>query len=197
MCCCHGKFFIVSRENGVLWTCGNHGMGQCGMGNHGDDSYLLPVRIKYFVENKIMINKIDCGQQHVVVIGDGDIYCWGWNGKGQCGVGSNGDDVIKIPIMIDVLSKKDVVDIRVGNQHSGCITKDGEYWIWGCNCQNECCIKDSENEMTKQCLKIPKCVNQYIFECTKCDKIVDMVLSYCNSMFLVCCVIEFGMFKNV
>ncbi len=176
------------EENGNLWSCGDNGVGQCG--DDGQDKYSLPVKIKYFERNGIRVNKIDCGQQHVIVIDDEcNIYCWGWNNKGQCGVdvGVDGDDKIDVPVLNELLSKKGVVDIRAGNQHSGCITKDGEYYVWGCNCENECCFEnyDDENEGMR-CLKRPKCVNEYVMECTKCEKIVDMTLSYCNTMFLVC-----------
>lgn len=61
-------------------------------------------------------------------------------------------------ILNEKLLDKYVFDIKVGVQHCGCITKDGdhEYYIWGCNCYHECCNESDE----RKCF-IPRSANEH------------------------------------
>ena len=66
-------------------------------------------------------------------------YCWGINNNGQCGVDFNQTTRVSTPKRVEYeLKDVKIVGIRIGESHTGCITKNGDYYLWGGNEWNEC-----------------------------------------------------------
>jgi alpha-tubulin suppressor-like RCC1 family protein len=73
-------------------------------------------------------------------VANGEIFSWGFNNVGQCGLGgyfpSNGqpqqDYCVFHPTVILSL-KKTVKEIAAGNTHSLCLTNEGTVFSWGSN----------------------------------------------------------------
>jgi len=74
------------------------------------------------------IKKIAVGEHHtVMLIEGGDVYVWGRNQYGQCGLGKQ--ELINEPqLLTDV---KNVVDIACGANHTLFLTKDGAVYACG------------------------------------------------------------------
>ena len=64
---------------------------------------------------------------------NGDIYSWGHNGFGQCGIhlDKNVDEVVQTPTKIDFLEGKEIAQIRGGKHHAIARTATGEVLFWG------------------------------------------------------------------
>lgn len=64
---------------------------------------------------------------------NGNIYAWGHNGYGQCGVDleKNIDDIVPNPTIIEFLKGKDIAQIDGGNHHAIARTTNGEVLVWG------------------------------------------------------------------
>jgi alpha-tubulin suppressor-like RCC1 family protein len=94
------------------------------------------------VENKIQSVQELCDQQiidftngfyHCIARNiSGKVYCWGRNGWGLLGIGSQYDSYYK-PILNQYLNNEFVTDISCGAFHSLVLTNCGEVYAWGVN----------------------------------------------------------------
>ena len=167
-------YSLFVEENGNVWSCGNNNHGRLGVKNQNTN---FPARIPYFEQNKIRIIQVECGGNFGVALSDdGNVYCWGGNGVGQCGIDNTESQIL--PTRIDMLDKEFVIDIKAGGSHTGCHTRNGNWYLWGCNCNNEC-VKVGTH------VRQPFCVNNKVIEVTQCQRIVDMTLGDCNTYFIV------------
>ena len=74
------------------------------------------------------------GANHTLFIdGDGNVWAWGKNDKGQLGIGSNADQTK--PVKINGLSH--ITEVAVGDSHSVALDKDGNVWVFGDNSLNQ------------------------------------------------------------
>ena len=81
--------------------------------------------------NKITFSKISAGYLHSMALSTaGDLYTWGWNGKGQ--LGDNTTDNKHVPTLITVPGVK-FTDISAGNYHSMALSTAGDLYTWGLN----------------------------------------------------------------
>jgi alpha-tubulin suppressor-like RCC1 family protein len=79
-----GRYHTLFLKNdGTVWSTGNNGYGQLGIGNY--TSKTKPVQVQGLAN----IVGITCGERHsFAVSADGTIYAWGANEKGQLGDGT-------------------------------------------------------------------------------------------------------------
>ena len=70
----------------------------------------------------------------------------GCNSSGECAVDVNMKRNILLPRKIECDGLKDVgiQEIKAGSYHSGCVTMNGDYYLWGGNKFKECCIEDED-----------------------------------------------------
>jgi hypothetical protein len=59
--------------------------------------------------------------------GDGTLWCWGFNGSGQLGIGSHVEAHSPVSVMGDVGT------FSIGQSHSCAVKTDGSAWCWGSN----------------------------------------------------------------
>ena len=174
-----GISMFLAKYGGV-WGCGYNATGALGLGHKSLRK--RPTRIEWFMDRMIFMTDLEMGHFHTVGLDDkGCVYCWGDNLNGQSAV-EGYKEHIAFPNKIEYeLKDVKVMDIRVGGYHTGCITNNGDYYLWGSNGDNECCVeKDYVDEVCK-----PNNVNQYIFEKSECKQILDMVLGVHTTIFLL------------
>ena len=58
---------------------------------------------------------------------DGSLWCWGFNGSGQLGIGSHAEQHSPVHVMDDVGT------FAIGQSHSCAVKTDGSLWCWGSN----------------------------------------------------------------
>ena len=172
---------VFLAENGQVWGCGYNSAGSLGLGHTHNDITSI-IKISWFDDNGIFIIDLEMGQYHGIALDDkGMVYCWGNNSYGQCGIDININEAVTPNKVKGELKYAEVVGIRAGGYHSGCVTKDGNYYLWGWNTENECCNEDYNINQ----VYIPNKVNKYVFEKSKCKQILDMVLGMFITMFLL------------
>ena len=72
-----------------------------------------------------------CGTGHTLVVSEeGDVWSWGWNSKGQCGL-PYGTDAVCVPTLLGSLQGKGVRAVACGAAHSLAVTQRGEVLTWG------------------------------------------------------------------
>ena len=180
-----GNYFSIFLCNdGNIWSCGKNVFGQCGLGYSDEDRNRVPTKIGYFEWNKIKIVRIECALHHTLALDEnGRLYCWGKNNLGQCALDTSiHGDSICIPSLVQYFcdENKKIIDIKTGGNHSGCVTEDKLWHIWGCNDYNECCTDHHQDVIYR-----PHCINSYVEECTNGKQIVDVTLGSCNTMMIV------------
>lgn len=90
------------------------------------------------------IVKIEANQHTLALTKYGQVYVWGPNGYGECGIDDAGD-FIYTPRLLDMPSR--VRDIAVGVEHSVICTYDGECYFMGYN-ENQMGIKPNSEIRT-------------------------------------------------
>ena len=170
-------------ENGEIWASGYNGEGTLGLGHKKTDRTKGPAKIVWFRENNIFIIDVEMSSYHVIALdNNGSIYCWGLNSNGRCGVDSTNRNNVLLPNKVEFTVKDiDIAKIRIGATHTGCITRNGECYLWGSNEHNECCVEDDEIDSIFN----PYNVTKYVFDKSDCREILDMVLAECMTMFLL------------
>eukprot|EP01084_Bolivina_argentea_P182342 314804_1 len=173
--CTGSSFTLFLDSNGKVWSCGRNETGQCGLSHCDTDRSRLPTIITFdssaTSDYNVRITKIKCGMDHSVAMDTrSNIYTWGSNEFGQCAMNKtleNGDtnESIAIPSMVLYFVRKPhqrVVDIKSGSYHTGVITEDEQYYIWGCNDYNECCLEQQSSDH----VSVPQCINDYVYKGT-------------------------------
>ena len=157
--CCGGYHTIVMSETNDLFSFGKGIYGQCGYGQPENTS--LPKKV-YFNENqnikyennkKINIIDIKCGGEHSLFLSsNNNVYTCGHGYLGQLGLGNNKN--INLPLIVQSLTNKKIIQIAAGWSHSLVLTSEGNIYSTGCNKYGE--------------LGIGKDFNKYNYTWIKC-----------------------------
>jgi len=120
---------MVLCDDGHLYAWGNNDHGQLGLGN--EDNHSTPQRV--LLPGDARVVGLACGYSHSMVLcDDGHLYSWGWNDRGQLGLGHTTDQsspqqVIQLP------NDLDVVGFACGGFHSLVMFSNGGLYSWGWN----------------------------------------------------------------
>jgi len=74
----------------------------------------------------MLVADIACGTGHTLVASEaGDVFAWGWNSKGQCGL-PDAAEAVCVPTMLGSLMGRGVRAVACGAAHSLAVTAQGE-----------------------------------------------------------------------
>lgn len=125
----------VLTDEGEVLVSGSGQHGKLGNLEALDQLFLEPVEL---LASEKDICQIACGKDFTLALtkGDGIIYSWGKNDKGQCGTGASLSVEMyamePMPVPIEgMLEGRRVVKIDAGRAHAAAITDKGELFIWG------------------------------------------------------------------
>jgi alpha-tubulin suppressor-like RCC1 family protein len=80
----------------------------------------------------IRIHKIVAGRSHSVALDQsGQVYCWGANQYGQCGLLTRRRGGIAAAKHVEPLAKVKIIDIAAGEAHTLALTGGGRLFAWG------------------------------------------------------------------
>ncbi|XP_032170569.1 RCC1 and BTB domain-containing protein 2 isoform X5 [Mustela erminea] len=86
---CGSYHSLVLTSDGEVFAWGYNNSGQVGSGSTANQP--IPRRVTGCLQNKVVVN-IACGQMcSMAVVNTGEVYVWGYNGNGQLGLGSSGN----------------------------------------------------------------------------------------------------------
>ncbi|NVB38517.1 hypothetical protein G6O69_11810 [Pseudenhygromyxa sp. WMMC2535] len=139
-----GSHTCVNLASGSLRCWGEGGSGQLGLGNNndvGDDEFPFDVSTVNITEE---ILGIAAGGSHTcVLIGNGEVRCWGLATSGQLGYGNNTSLVV--PLGVDVQLGTLSVLLRAGEDHNCALLDDGKLRCWGRNNKGQLGYGNTEN----------------------------------------------------
>lgn len=82
---------------------------------------------------------------HAIALAEsGQVYAWGWNDKGQLGLGFSSNDKIG-PTPVKFLAGKKIVKVATGGGHSMAVGLDGQVFAWGNNDRAELALGHTNN----------------------------------------------------
>jgi len=135
---------LSGLNNIFCWGSGNFGQ----IGNGKDNATNIPLKVNLSSLSKI--EKIESGGHHTCALGDGEIYCWGWNGLGQLGDGSFENK--NYPIRVKNLQNKVIEDISIGKSHSCALATTEEIFCWESNLESQ--INNNSNNWYENPIKL-------------------------------------------
>ncbi|XP_075971785.1 HECT and RLD domain containing E3 ubiquitin ligase 4 isoform X2 [Anticarsia gemmatalis] len=130
-------------EWGQLFSWGSDSMGQLGsnLGTHAQDK---PKFVKGLATRNVI--QIACGAYHSIALtNNGDLFSWGANSYGQCGLGTMSNKEM-IPQPITSLLGVPIALIACGSNHTFALSKSGAVFGWGKNSHGQLGLPDRENK---------------------------------------------------
>ena len=116
---------------GVVYCWGNNGAGQLG---RVTGATIEPGPVGGLLEGKT-VTTVSAGHQHTCAVADGQLFCWGWNGYGQLGIGPPGPGNYSSPTPVAVntgdLAGKTVTAVSAGWGATCATDSDGDAYCWG------------------------------------------------------------------
>jgi len=124
--CCGVNHSIVLCDDG-LYSFGNNGNGQLGLGN--TTQQLTPTKITFFNGKNVI--GVACGMNHSIVLCDDGLYGFGYNQYGELGLGNKNTPVVT-PTKMNFFNGKNVLSVFGCAYHSIVLCDDGLYSVgWG------------------------------------------------------------------
>ncbi|MDB3870679.1 hypothetical protein N9318_00005, partial [Euryarchaeota archaeon] len=115
-------------DDASLHCWGRNNFGQLGDGTTSSSS--TPAQVS--LPSGRTVISADAGSQYTCAILDNALmYCWGYNGQGQLGIGSTSSS--STPVQVSLPSGHTVTSISVGHALTCAILNDGSMYCWGYN----------------------------------------------------------------
>jgi alpha-tubulin suppressor-like RCC1 family protein len=125
---CGDSHSLVLTSDDELWSFGINTSGELGLGH--DDTVCSPERIDPLSHKRIRL--LSAGSHSLVLTSDYDeVFAWGANVFGQLGLGHRAWQLV--PMRVDALCRKGVVQIACGQAHTLVLTADDDIFAFGCN----------------------------------------------------------------
>ncbi len=137
------KFNTYYIDNyGRLYSAGKDNEGEVGNGVFGE-----PVISLYQITTSDGWKVVGGGSLHACAVDTtGDLYCWGWNGYGQLGVGDTGNRSTPTPVMNP--GGMGWIYVDGGDQFTCGVDEDGAVYCWGNNNKYQVGQPDDSNFYT-------------------------------------------------
>ena len=141
---------LALTDEGKVYAWGYNDYGQLGLGlGYTSFREVNPTLIDYsnndfnFLDETII--GIAAGSFYSLALTDeGKVYAWGYNNRGQLGLGNSGFDTQReIPTLIDYSNNdfnfldETIISIAAGEYHSLAVTDQGKVYAWGYNFQGQ------------------------------------------------------------
>jgi alpha-tubulin suppressor-like RCC1 family protein len=124
-----GENVLIVTKDDKTYAFGENGCARLGFGH---DRVVTEIQIVKELCDQQIIDFAN-GEYHCIARNSsGKVYCWGYNGSGLLGIGSQDESYHK-PILNQYLNNEFVIDIKCGAQNSIVLTNCGEVYAWGEN----------------------------------------------------------------
>ena len=149
---CGSAYAFAICENNQIYCWGENYLGQFGLG------YTTSIEFKiseFKIErNASPIKRIICGSDHIFAICENNkIYCWGYNGVGQLGLGDNITKNKPVEFKIEGNSSS-IKEIICGGNYTFAICENTKIYCWGDNEYKQLGLGDDKTRKTPVEFKI-------------------------------------------
>jgi alpha-tubulin suppressor-like RCC1 family protein len=117
---------VLTDGTATCWGLGSHG--ERGDGTTTTSRSVAGTPVSGLAD----VTAITAGGSHsCALLGDGTVWCWGWNGSGQVGDGGSMTAARPLPVAVPGLSN--AVAVEAGESHSCAVLDGGSARCWGAN----------------------------------------------------------------
>jgi alpha-tubulin suppressor-like RCC1 family protein len=117
---------LAIKTDGTLWTWGNNGNGQLGLGDGYGANRSSPVQVGALTNWAVVAGG---GVHSLAVKTDGTLWTWGQNGSGR--LGQNNTVYRSSPVQVGALTNW--ATVMGGSEFSAAVKTNGTLWSWGRN----------------------------------------------------------------
>ncbi|KAL7036552.1 hypothetical protein ACKWTF_008846 [Chironomus riparius] len=144
--CCGFQHSAAINEWGQIFVWGLNTLGQCGYSdNNTSVDFLQTPKIVKSLATKHIV-QIACGQFHTLALTNaGELYSFGSNSYGQCGLGYETEKVT-MPTLVKSLLGIPIAMVICGANHSFVISKSGSIFGFGKNLFGQLGLADTVNK---------------------------------------------------
>ena len=139
---CGFNFAMLLSTDGILFGLGNNKNGELGVIYNEQELKNPSLKLNYFhspIQNIILsdiykekIMMVKCGFKHTIVLTSGRrIYAWGRNRNGQLGTGNLIDQILPVPISLNIFPIEKVIQIQAGFRSSIYLTENRNIYYSG------------------------------------------------------------------
>ena len=165
-------YSLFLDEEGNVYSSGKNQYHQLGLAINDKSFYQSdPALIQYFSVNNIIVTKISCGSYHSLALDvNGNIYSWGNNGDGRCGLGTGRKyrNTVYKPVLIESLVGFFIVDIKAKGDDNYAKSDEDKHWLWGSNHYRQCDLGIYPDEGRWTPCPYPRCIDEIFYEKTNC-----------------------------
>jgi len=168
---CGDDFSMIIDTNSNVWSFGHNYYGQLGLGDNGvNTDRNKPTQIP-----DIKAKQIACGRDHAMIIDtDNNVMSFGFNYRGQLGLGDNGENVEENmdrnkPTQIQDIKAK---QIACGDTHSMIIDTNNQVWSFGNNEYGQLGTYDNDDINIPTQIHIPSGINSKQIACGDMHSII-------------------------
>jgi alpha-tubulin suppressor-like RCC1 family protein len=143
------NYTLALMNDGSLYAWGYNDKGQLGLGH--TDNQITPQLINPEHFPNKTIQSIHVGTfKTFALMTDGSLFAWGFNGKGQLGLGHNNDQYA--PQLIDPgnYENQAIQSIHAGSNHTLALMYNGSLYAWGSNYSGQLGLGHNEHQNTPQ-----------------------------------------------
>ena len=139
-----GRHTACLTADGLVFVCGDGNQGQLGVGDTGNR--VVPTLVRGELEGSKVL-KVAAGYRHTMcVTEDGSVFAFGYNRKGQLGVGDTENRLVPT-LLRGELENKSVLQVAAGFGHTIFVTADGLVFACGHNGSGHLGVGDTEDRL--------------------------------------------------
>lgn len=132
---------VILKKDGSLWSCGNNGYGQLGLGDT-TERYTF-TQITTNINNNV--KQVACGLQYTVILkNDGSLWSCGRNSYGELGLNNTSSKTTFTKATTNVYN--DVKQIICGSYYTFILKTDGSVWACGQNTEGQLGLGNTTNK---------------------------------------------------
>lgn len=120
------SYVLALTAEGRVYSWGNGAQGALGHGSERNQYAPRPVEAL----SHTVASRVATGWRHSGIVSDrGEIWMWGWGGRGQLGNGNCQD--LLVPARVDLPRGTMAIDLALGYEHTAAVGAGGNVMTWG------------------------------------------------------------------
>lgn len=144
------EVLAVVMKDGNVFTCGLNKSGQCGNGTF-EERVIMATPVRALSGIFVTMVAAANGCEHMLAVAsDGAVYSWGFNDRGQLGLGSTISKSHTPRIIESLREKYHITTAAVSYHHSAVVSSNGELLMFGMNDCGQLGLDHTQHQATPQ-----------------------------------------------
>jgi len=120
---------LVTKD-GTLWTMGNNGHGQLGMGDL--ITRAVPMQVGVALWGDSCVHTAACGPVHTLIVTkSGQLWACGHGINGVLGLGNEDDHMLPVMVAESEFNREKIISVATSRYNAAAVTQSGTVFLWG------------------------------------------------------------------